>query len=122
MRDVRVCHEEIVIADPGNAAAPGGASVDRDELAKDVVMAHDETRGLALELQILRRQSHRGKRKDLGMVADGRAAIDDGRSADLAVLTQGHILANDRVGPHDTAEANRRSRSNDRRRMNVWCT
>ena len=65
VRHVRVGHEQVVIADRRHAAAAGRAAMDRDELAEDVVMADDEPRRLAAELQVLRRQADRRERADL---------------------------------------------------------
>jgi hypothetical protein len=56
VRHVRVGHEQVVIPDGRRPAAAGGAAMDGDEFAEDVVMAHDQTRRLAAVLQILRRE------------------------------------------------------------------
>ena len=47
VRDVRVGHEQVAIADDRGAAAARRAAVDGHELAEDVALADDEPRVLA---------------------------------------------------------------------------
>ena len=103
--DVHVRHEEIAIADRRAAAATGGASMNRHELAKDVAPADVERGRLALVLQVLRRQADRGKGIELRAVADRRMAIDHGRRADAAVSPEHDVGTNHRVRPDDGAAA-----------------
>ena len=70
VRDVGVGHQQVVVADAGDAAAARGAAMDGHELADDVAVADDDPRRLAAELQILRDQADRGHREDLVAVAD----------------------------------------------------
>ena len=75
VRDVRVGHEHVVVADFRDAAAARGAAMDRHELPEHVVVADDQPRRLAVILQVLRNQADRDEREDLVAVADlGKAA------------------------------------------------
>ena len=113
VRNVRVGHEHVVVADVGDAAAPFGAAMNRHEFAKHVAIADDQLGRLAVKLQILRDQPDRRERKDLVAVADFRRPLDDRRCADAAVAAKPHVLpdhgvrtdhaagADDRVGMDD---------------------
>src|SRR5690348_6869882 len=57
MGNVRVGHDERVIADKGQASALGGAAIDGDKFADSVVVADLEARRLAAVAYILRRES-----------------------------------------------------------------
>ena len=91
VRDVHVCHEQIVISDRRLAAATSRTSVDRDELAEDIAAPDPQRRRLTLVFQILWRQPDRGHREDLGFVPDVGATIDDGRGADPALLADANL-------------------------------
>src|SRR4029078_13032702 len=97
-------------------AAPGGAAVDRHELADDVAVADHHARRLAAELQGLRHQADRRHRGDLVVVADLGDAVDDARGADLVVAPDAHVLANAHVRPDDGPGADMSARMSDRRR------
>ena len=53
--DMRVRHEQVVIADLRHALIVGRAAIHRDEFAKHVAVADFEARWLALVLLVLRR-------------------------------------------------------------------
>ena len=105
----------------GHSAAAPGAPVYRHELANDVPVADDQPRRFAAELQILRDEADRRHREDLVAVAHLGPAINHGRRADAAILTDAHVRpdrhvgpdlrprADDRVGMHDGGRMNRRS-------------
>src|SRR5262249_18347215 len=98
--DVRVRHEEIPVADPRHAASADGAAADRHVLADLVPGADLERRRLALVLEILRRATEAGERRDhvvraerdlpvendvrleTGPIADRRLGADDAERAD----------------------------------------
>src|SRR5258708_27819510 len=52
--DVRIRHEQIVAADPRNAASLLGTAADRGKFSKPVFITNLKFRGLAAEFQILR--------------------------------------------------------------------
>ena len=105
VRNVRVGHEHVVVADLGDAAAPLGASMNRHEFAKHVAIADDQFRRLAMELQILRNQPDRRQRKDLVPVSDFRWTLDDCRCADAAITAKPHMLPDHRVRTDHAASA-----------------
>ena len=97
VRDVRVRHEHVVIADLGDAAA---AAVPRWIVTNSRKTLRSPTTsrvGSPLELQVLRDQADRRERKDLVAVADLGRPVDDRRGADAAVAAEPHMLADDGV-------------------------
>ena len=118
VRHVRVGHEQVVIADPGQAAAARGAAMNGRELADDVAVADHQPGLLAAELQVLRNQADRRHREDLVGVADLGPAVDHRRRADPAVAADADLLADRGVRPDRRAGADRRVRMHDRGRMN----
>ena len=117
MRDVRVGHEEIVVADLGDSSTAGRAAMDRDELSNDVAAADLEPRQLAAELQVLRDQADGGHRENLVFVADLGEAVDDRGGADVAVAPDPHVLADDHVRPDPGSGTDASARMHDRRRI-----
>jgi hypothetical protein len=77
VRDVRVCEEQIAVADPRIAAVLRGAGVDGHELAKDVVVADRRGRRLAAVLAILRDVADRRELEQPVALADARASCKD---------------------------------------------
>ena len=65
VRDVRVGHEQIVIADARHALIADGAAVDGAELADHVAIADLQARRLAGVFLVLRRLADRGELEDL---------------------------------------------------------
>jgi hypothetical protein len=84
VRHVDVGHEHVAIADPRDSAAACRPAIDGDELPEDVPGPDQQTRGFALELEILGHQADRRERKNLGAVADIRPPVDDRRRPDCA--------------------------------------
>ena len=76
MGDMHADHEQPVVADPRDHAAPGGAGIHGDVLADRVVGADDKLRGFALILEVLGDLADRGERENLGAGPDGGAAVD----------------------------------------------
>src|SRR5207248_521322 len=59
VRDVRVGHEEVFVANRRLPATTGGAAVDGDEFAEEVVVADGQLGVLALVLEVLWRTADR---------------------------------------------------------------
>jgi len=70
VRNVGLGHDQTIVADPREHSAPGGATMNRDELADVVALANNRLRGLAFVFQILRRETDGDEWKDV------RAGID----------------------------------------------
>ena len=82
--DVGIGHEQIVVADAGNAASPLGAAIDGNTLAKDIVVADHQPSFLPAVAQVLWRVAKGGERKNLVALANGRPAIDHRMRSDNA--------------------------------------
>ncbi len=119
VRDVNVGHEHVAVADHRDAAAAARAAVDGDELAEDVPRPDHEPGGLALVLEILRREADRRERIDLGPIADLGPPVDHRRCADLAIRADAHVRPDARVRTDDGPLANRRARMHDGARIDV---
>src|SRR6267378_2754479 len=92
MRDVRLRHDEAVIAGFGDPTTARGATMNRHELADPIAPANFSFRRLAGKLQILRRQTNRDKRENLRFVANPGAAVDDTMAVDLHSFAQYHVI------------------------------
>ena len=96
--NVRVRHEEVVVADDGRLVPRDGSAMDRAELTEDVPVADHERRRLALVLEVLRRPAERGQLEDPVVLADRRGALDHGMRADGRTRSDRDVGADDRVG------------------------
>src|SRR5882724_4133521 len=76
MGDVRLGHQEAVIANFGDPAAAGGAAMNRHKLTDARAAANLSLSFLTREFQILRRQSNRYKRIQMRFITNTRAAVD----------------------------------------------
>jgi hypothetical protein len=84
-----------------------------DELADDVVVADDQARGLATELQILWDEPDRRHREDLVLIADVGEPVDHRRGADAAVAADRDVLSDDGVRADAGAGTNAGARMHD---------
>ena len=108
MADVRVGHDEVVIADARDAAALRGTDVDADELADPIVRADRERRvRAAVVAQVLRRPAEHGAVLDAVVgadrhapvaTADPRVRLDDGTGADIDLALDDAVRADLRIG------------------------
>ncbi|EAU64901.1 hypothetical protein STIAU_5450 [Stigmatella aurantiaca DW4/3-1] len=96
MRHVAVAHEEVAVADAGDAAATGRADVQRGELANLVLVTEDEFGVLALVLQILGGTAQGGELEHPVARAERRAALDDSVRPHARLRTNLHLGSNDR--------------------------
>ena len=81
VRNMRVGHDERVIADAGEASTLCGAAIDGDKFADGVVVADFKARRFAFVTQVLRGESDRRKRKKAISRAD-RCGPFDGNVGD----------------------------------------
>src|ERR1700722_12230315 len=87
MSDVRVRHQQIVVADAGHPLVVGGAAIHRDGFAKYVAVADFEPR---------RTVDHR-MRSDPGAGADDHVRTDDRERTDLHVRRYLRLRRDDRA-------------------------
>ena len=90
VRDVCVCHYEVVRADDG-LALRGGAAADGDIFADLVIVAYFGCGDLALELHVLRRACYRCGHVDFASLAYAGAVIYCGRRPDPAVVAYDYV-------------------------------
>src|SRR5690606_29486856 len=108
MADVRIRHDEVVIADARDAAAFARADVNTDELAEPVVRADLERRVVAAFVtEILRRPAEHGAVLNVVVRADRDAAVT---AADPRVRLDGRVRADVDLARHDAVRPNRRGR------------
>jgi hypothetical protein len=100
MRDVRVSHNQRVVADTRQPTPFRGPAANGDGFADHVVVANLETGGLARVTQILGRHAHGRKRKK------AVARADRGRPFDGYVGEQLTIFSDFDLGPDHTIWAN----------------
>ncbi len=91
--DVRVGHDEAAGADLGDASAAFSPARDGDGFANDGVVADDTSGGLALVLQVLRRDADAREGEDADAVADLRVAVEDHVRDQLAVFPERNVRA-----------------------------
>jgi len=121
--DVRVGHDEIMVADARDAAAFRRPNVDADELADAVIRADIERRvSAALVAQVLRRAAEHGAmlnaivradRDAAVAAADARMRLDDRARADL------DLAFDDAVRPDLGVRGDRGALAEDDARMNA---
>src|SRR5690348_13975472 len=76
VRDVRLGHDQAVVADAREHAAAGGAAMNGDKLANLVAGADARFGWLTFVLEILRREADRDEGKNVCLSADGSATVD----------------------------------------------
>ena len=76
VRDMRIRHQQIVVADARHALVVGGAAIHGDGFAKHIAVADLEARRLAVVFLVLRRIAQRGELEYLVVGADARRAVD----------------------------------------------
>ena len=90
---MRLCHQQILIADPRDAAAAGCASMNGDELADMIPLADLDRRRLAAVLQVLRGEADRNERIDSCVFTDRCLAIDDDVRIEPHAVGNGNVVA-----------------------------
>jgi hypothetical protein len=112
VRHVAVDHEQVVVADGGEAAPLAGAAMESGELADRVAVPDLEAHRLVGELQILWIHAQADRRVDAVLAADHGRAVDLDVRADLRAVADGD------VGPdhRERADGHVRRRSGRTRR------
>ena len=119
--DMRVGHQEIVIADPRYPTAPLGAAMNIDIFTKDVVMADREKRIFTLEFEILGLKTDGRKRIKLVALADFRGAFDDDVRLETAALPDVDARTDRAIRADPDLISDHRLGTDNRRRMNHGC-
>src|SRR5918993_139766 len=120
VRDVRLGHDEAVVADGGEHPAALRAAVDGDELAYLAATADARLRRLAPVLQVLRREADGDEGEDVRVVADLGAPLDDAVRVEPHALAEPHLFADDRVRADHTAAPDLGARADDGGGMNRY--
>src|SRR5258707_12094786 len=94
--DVRIRHQQIVVADAGHPLVVGGAAIHRDGFAKYVAVADFEARRLALVFLVLRRVAQGSELKYLIVSADPRRTVDHRVRSDPGAGADDHVRTDDR--------------------------
>jgi len=97
VRDMAVRHDQIVVAEDGDADVGGRRAVDGDEFADGVEVADDHPRLFTAEFQILRGRADRAELKDAAAFADAGVIVNDGVRTDHGVFADDHVAADDAV-------------------------
>jgi len=119
MRDMRLGHDEAVIAGPGDPATTQGAAMNRHELANPITPANFSCGGFARKLQILRRQANRNEGKDVGFVAYPSATVNDTVAVEVHPFAQYDFIANHGIRTDPAARPDLGIRTNDRGGMDL---
>ena len=103
---VRLGHEKTIVADSGDAAATGSATMNSDEFA-NASSAPDFCFSLfSREFQILRRQPDRNERKEVRFVADARPSVNNAMAIDSYTVAENYLFADYSVWSYFTITAN----------------
>src|SRR5271165_320177 len=117
VRDVRIRHQQIVIADAGHALVVGGATVHRDRFAKYISVPDFEARRLTVVFLVLGRIAQRGELKYPVAGADSRRTVDHHMRTDPSARTDDHIRPDDAERPDLDIRRNLRLRRYHRARV-----
>jgi len=99
MGDMSVCHDKIIVADPGYASPFGGPSVDRHVLFDGIVVADNYLGRLEFITYILGRSADGRKGADGAVVADRSFTLDHDMAADAAAFAYPGACLDHTVGP-----------------------
>lgn len=116
--DVRVGHDEIVIAETRDAAAFHGAAIHRGEFAKCVAVSDFERDALACKRQILRIAANDRKWIQAIILAEARRAFDDGVMIENASIAEFDIISDNSERADADSGAEPHARRNHGMRMN----
>src|SRR5512133_173580 len=119
MGDVGPGHQEVVVAQGGEAAAALGPAVEGAALADHVPVAHHQAGRCALELQVLGTHAQGGVGIDVVVLAELGVGTDDDMAAQLGAGTDDSIAFDDTEGAHDHALAQSGLRAHHAARMDL---
>jgi hypothetical protein len=97
VRNVCLCHQQIIIADPGCPAAAGRAAVDRHEFANMISFSDLGPGRFAGVFQVLRSEADRNERVNVRSVADLCISFDHDMRVKLYIVSEYNFRPNDTV-------------------------
>ena len=120
--DVRVRHEQAVVADRGHATPADRAAVDGAEFAEHVAVADLEPGRLAGVLAVLRGVADRGELEHARVAAERGRSLDHRVGSDRAARADAHAGTDDRERPDFDARVDFGARVDDRARIDQALT
>ena len=119
MGNVDVGHQQVVAADARDPVAFRRAAMNRYEFPNGIAIADFDAGGFAAVLQILGRESDRGKGKNPVVLADPGVAVDDRMGHHFCAFTEFDVLADQGVRTDRHAAGDLGVGMNNCRGMNV---
>jgi hypothetical protein len=110
--------EDVVVGADGRNFAVTGRAVNRNALAKGVLVANFSASKAAFPFQVLGLQADTCEWKNFIAFAQPRVAVNHHMRVQPAFRTEGYVLANDAIRPDLAFRADLRLGMNDRCRMN----
>ena len=117
VREVHVCHDPVVVADPGHPGVLHRAAVDRYVFSNRVAVADLDRRVFARVLLVLRRGADRREGIDVIVPSNSSPAVDQYVRFDACSGADFGLGTDDRKGAYGHIRRQLRLRMNDRRRM-----
>jgi hypothetical protein len=104
VRDVRLGHNQTIVADLRQHTATRGPTMNGDEFPNVVSLPDSRFGGFTLVLQILRSESDGDKRKDVRFLANESPSIDNAVRFEADTIRELHLVSDDAVRSDETAE------------------
>ncbi len=98
VRDMHVCHEEVVAANPRHAMTFFGSTIQRAILPDDIAIADLQTRRFASITEMLWRFADGAELVDLVPAPNGRRAVDNYMRTDPRLVADLYVRTDDRIG------------------------
>ena len=117
VRNVRISHDQVVIADARASSALHRPAVDGGKLANHVLVANLQPCRFARIGNVLRRQANRSEREESVIRADSSRSFDRDVRNQMAVLAQLHLGPDHAIRPNLARRMYLAFRIDDRRRM-----
>jgi hypothetical protein len=99
MGDMAVRHQQVVIADDGDADVGAGRPINRNVFPDRVMIADNDPRLLASELEILGGAAERCELRDSAFLTDIGMGFDDYVGADTGIFPDRYIGTDNRIRP-----------------------
>ena len=116
--DVRIRHQEIMIADPCDSTSAFGPTVNVDVFTKNVVRPDRQMGFFIVELEILRRNANHAEWEKSVVAANDRGPFENDMGIENTTIAEGDAFADAAEGPDSDGLADAGKRVNDGRGMN----